>query len=232
MENIERNWSIVRPRDGSSKYQKVNIEQLPYDIHLSIFNALQVEDAVSLAITCWVMWDALPAAMETVLFPLAAHHRIICVGNYVLNDLRKSLPKFWKQKVCIRGFVSLKTGTKTMVYFQHVSGVLITRYRCTSGRCDDNAGEGTRGEIKTHEPGTDRMFVDRDAHCVIMLNERDKNGDGVELVHCGTQGFGVGRSSFRVNSIIPSPDVRRARPGLVCHTMRLVEQSLAQQIGN
>ncbi|KAF8494532.1 hypothetical protein BU17DRAFT_103733 [Hysterangium stoloniferum] len=90
MKNIERNWSIVRPRDGSSKYPKSKIEQLPYDIHLSIFNALQVEDAVSLAITCWVMWDAikkiLPAAMETVLFPLVAHHRIICVGNYVLND--------------------------------------------------------------------------------------------------------------------------------------------------
>ncbi|KAF8489621.1 hypothetical protein BU17DRAFT_72741 [Hysterangium stoloniferum] len=90
MKNIERNWSIVRPRDGSSKYPKSKIEQLSYDIHLSIFNALQVEDAVSLAITCWVMWDAikkiLPAAMETVLFPLVAHHRIICVGNYVLND--------------------------------------------------------------------------------------------------------------------------------------------------
>ncbi|KAF8512215.1 hypothetical protein BU17DRAFT_96469 [Hysterangium stoloniferum] len=90
MENIERNWSIVRPRDGSSKYPKIKIEQLPCDIHLSIFNALQVENTVSLAITCWVMWDALkkilPAAMETVLFPLVAHHRIICVGNYVLND--------------------------------------------------------------------------------------------------------------------------------------------------
>ncbi|KAF8515611.1 hypothetical protein BU17DRAFT_51554 [Hysterangium stoloniferum] len=102
MKNIERNWSIIRPRDGryvytlskiitcSSKYPKSKIEQLPYDIHLSIFNALQVEDAVSLAITCWVMWDAikkiLPAAMETVLFPLVAHHSIICVGNYVLND--------------------------------------------------------------------------------------------------------------------------------------------------
>ncbi|KAF8515604.1 hypothetical protein BU17DRAFT_93404 [Hysterangium stoloniferum] len=81
---MERNWSIVRPRDGSK------IEQLPYNIHLSIFNALQVEDAVSLVITCWVMWDAikkiLPAAMETVLFPLAAHHRIICVESYVLDD--------------------------------------------------------------------------------------------------------------------------------------------------
>ncbi|KAF8493130.1 hypothetical protein BU17DRAFT_72605 [Hysterangium stoloniferum] len=65
MENIEKNWSIVRPRDGSPKYPKTKIEQLPYDIQLSIFNALQVEDAVSFAITCWVMWDALPEAMET-----------------------------------------------------------------------------------------------------------------------------------------------------------------------
>ncbi|KAF8522774.1 hypothetical protein BU17DRAFT_86689 [Hysterangium stoloniferum] len=46
MENIEKNWSIVRPRDGSSKYPKIKIEQLPCDIHLSIFNALQVEDTV------------------------------------------------------------------------------------------------------------------------------------------------------------------------------------------
>ncbi|KAF8488628.1 hypothetical protein BU17DRAFT_72793 [Hysterangium stoloniferum] len=46
MEHFEKNWSIVRPRDGSSKYPQ----------------------------------------NSTVLFPLAAHHRIICVGNYVLND--------------------------------------------------------------------------------------------------------------------------------------------------
>ncbi|KAF8489096.1 hypothetical protein BU17DRAFT_96458 [Hysterangium stoloniferum] len=90
MENIERSWPIVRPRDGSSKYPKSKIEQLPYDIHISIFNALQVEDTVSLAITCWVMWDAikniLPAAMEAIVFPLAAQHRIICVEDYVLKD--------------------------------------------------------------------------------------------------------------------------------------------------
>ncbi|KAF8489095.1 hypothetical protein BU17DRAFT_101275 [Hysterangium stoloniferum] len=93
MENIEIDGfdrGIIRPRDGSSKYPKSKIEQLPYDIHLSIFNALQVEDTVSLAITCWVMWDAikniLPTAMEAVVFPLAAQHRIICVGDYVLKD--------------------------------------------------------------------------------------------------------------------------------------------------
>ncbi|KAF8515597.1 hypothetical protein BU17DRAFT_67820 [Hysterangium stoloniferum] len=40
-----------------------------------------------------------------------------------------------------------------------------------NGRCDDNAGEGTRGEIKAHEPRTDGMFVDRAAHRVI---EREK----------------------------------------------------------
>ncbi|KAF8496052.1 hypothetical protein BU17DRAFT_103520 [Hysterangium stoloniferum] len=93
MENIEIDGfdrGIIRPRDGSSKYPKSKIEQLPYDIHLSIFNALQVEDTVSLAITCWVMWDAikniLPTAMEAVVFPLVAQHRIICVGDYVLKD--------------------------------------------------------------------------------------------------------------------------------------------------
>ncbi|KAF8511548.1 hypothetical protein BU17DRAFT_69593 [Hysterangium stoloniferum] len=58
MEHFEKNWSIVRPRDGSSKYPQSKIEQPPYDIHLSIFNALQVDDAVSLAITCWFEdWD-------------------------------------------------------------------------------------------------------------------------------------------------------------------------------
>ncbi|KAF8490729.1 hypothetical protein BU17DRAFT_72690 [Hysterangium stoloniferum] len=68
MENIERSWPIVRPRDGSSKYPKSKIEQLPYDIHISIFNALQVEDTVSLAITCWVILcfeDDYPPGMLT-----------------------------------------------------------------------------------------------------------------------------------------------------------------------
>ncbi|KAF8504000.1 hypothetical protein BU17DRAFT_71692 [Hysterangium stoloniferum] len=50
----------------------------------------QVEDTVSLALACWVMWDAikniLPTAMEAVIIPLAAQHRIICVGDYVLKD--------------------------------------------------------------------------------------------------------------------------------------------------
>ncbi|KAF8515599.1 hypothetical protein BU17DRAFT_93394 [Hysterangium stoloniferum] len=156
MENIERKWSIVRPRDGSPKYPKTKIEQLPYDIQLSIFNALQVEDAVSFAITCWVMWDALPEAMETVLVPLAAHHQLAEVSE--AEGLDSWIREFedWDEGNGIFPPAAMVTGSHDWRIFQEIvdeKSPLVRVIRNMSKK------EYIRESRITAEAGLDEMYV-------------------------------------------------------------------------
>ncbi|KAF8491948.1 hypothetical protein BU17DRAFT_72643 [Hysterangium stoloniferum] len=82
---------------------------------------------------------------------------------------------FWASKRELMMYLGIAATVKKELYallhwLKLYSGVNLVN-TAPNGSCGDNAGEGTRGEIKIHEPGTDGMFVDGAAHWII---EREK----------------------------------------------------------